>query len=90
MSWTSSFAIFFIVWWIVLFAVLPFGVRNATEAGESAVKGHDAGAPARHGLGWKVTVTTVIAAFVFILVYALLVNGILESIELPFIPDVTE
>ena len=30
----SIIAIFFVVWWIVLFAVLPFGVRTQEEEGE--------------------------------------------------------
>ena len=34
MAWTTAAAIYFIIWWVVLFAVLPFGVRNASEAGE--------------------------------------------------------
>ncbi len=33
MSWVSSLAIFFIIWWTALFAVLPFGVRNSAETG---------------------------------------------------------
>lgn len=88
MSLLSSFAIFFIIWWLVLFAVLPFGVRNAHEAGEKVPDGHDSGAPVTHGLTWKFTVTTIVAAALFVLVYALLGSGALESLELPFIPDV--
>jgi predicted secreted protein len=32
MAWTTAAAIYFVIWWIVLFTVLPFGVRNASEA----------------------------------------------------------
>ena len=28
----TYFAIYFLIWWIVLFAVLPWGVRNQEEA----------------------------------------------------------
>ena len=31
---SSALAIYFVLWWIVLFAVLPFGVRNQDEAGD--------------------------------------------------------
>ena len=34
MSLVSAIAIYFIIWWVCLFVVLPFGVRNAHEAGE--------------------------------------------------------
>ena len=64
MSITTIIAIYFLVWWIVLFAVLPFGVRSQHEGGE-IVPGTDPGAPAVHrvwrSLGW----TTVIATVVF-------------------------
>jgi predicted secreted protein len=78
MSWTSALAIYFIIWWTTLFAVLPFRVRNAHEAGEAVAEGHDAGAPVSHGLLWKAKVTTVVASVVFALVYFAIVNGGME------------
>ena len=33
MSIASAIAIYFIIWWLCLFVVLPFGVRNAHESG---------------------------------------------------------
>ena len=33
---SALLAIYFVLWWIVLFATLPFGVRNSVEAGEEA------------------------------------------------------
>jgi len=35
MSLTLSIAIYFVIWWIVLFAVLPIGVRTQGEMGLS-------------------------------------------------------
>ncbi len=37
-------AIFLTIWWIVLFAVLPLGVRSLHEDGETP-EGSDPGAP---------------------------------------------
>ncbi|MCO5065493.1 MAG: DUF1467 family protein [Rhizobiaceae bacterium] len=34
MSWFSAFAIYFVVWWLVLFAVLPWGLKTQDEDGE--------------------------------------------------------
>jgi predicted secreted protein len=34
MPLTTALAIFFLIWWVVLFAVLPFGVRSQHEEGE--------------------------------------------------------
>ncbi|MGL4496733.1 MAG: DUF1467 family protein, partial [Beijerinckiaceae bacterium] len=30
----SLIAIYFVIWWIILFAVLPFGVRSQVEEGK--------------------------------------------------------
>lgn len=87
MSWVSMAAIYFIIWWIVLFAVLPFGIRNANEAGNTVEEGNDAGAPVLHGLRWKAMVTTLIAAAVFALVYVLLGDGLATFANLPFFRD---
>ena len=61
MTWTSSIVMFVIIWWMVFFAVLPWGIRRA---GDEAL-GHDAGAPARPRLALKAAVTTGIAVLLF-------------------------
>ena len=61
---SSAFAIYFVVWWITLFAVLPFGVHSQQESGEVA-PGTDPGAPAAHLVWRKLLWTTVTAAVVF-------------------------
>ena len=43
----SAIAIYFIIWWVCLFVVLPFGVKNAHEAGETVEQGNEHGAPVR-------------------------------------------
>ena len=42
----SFIAIYFVVWWTILFAVLPFGVRTQEEEGE-VVLGSERSAPHR-------------------------------------------
>lgn len=69
-------AIYFVIWWITLFAVLPFGVRNAHEAGTEVEEGHDAGAPVLPWLMLKAAVNTVIAAAVFAGVYWAYTHGV--------------
>lgn len=53
----SQFFIFLIIWWLVLFAVLPWGIRRQ----ESGDAGHDPGAPANPMLLKKALITTLIA-----------------------------
>jgi predicted secreted protein len=61
---STGFAIYFVMWWIVLFLTLPFGVRSQHEDGEGA-PGTDPGAPVATGMGGKLIWTTVISAAVF-------------------------
>jgi predicted secreted protein len=64
MNWFFAVAVYFIIWWMTLFLVLPFGVRSQQDEGER-VLGTVASAPARHRalrtFGW----TTIIAAVIF-------------------------
>ncbi len=68
MSVTTAIAIYFIIWWVVLFAVLPFGVRSQQESGAVA-PGTDPGAPAVPQLMRKLTWTTIVASVVFALCF---------------------
>lgn len=65
-SLTTAIAIYFIIWWTVLFAVLPFGVRSQEESGAVA-PGTDPGAPAIPKLWRKLVWTTLAASVVFAL-----------------------
>lgn len=60
MQVATFFAIFFIVWWLCLFMVLPFGVRNQVDEG-GHIQGTDPGAPARFRLWPKLLWTTLLA-----------------------------
>jgi predicted secreted protein len=66
MSLATSIAIYFLIWWVVLFAVLPWGVRSQHEGGEIA-PGSDPGAPTIPRLKRKLVWTTIVAALVFAL-----------------------
>ena len=66
-----AIAIYFTMWWIVLFAVLPFGVKSQDESGQ-VVKGTDPGAPVATGLAKKAAWTTLISAALFIALVAYL------------------
>jgi predicted secreted protein len=61
---TTAFAIYFIIWWVVLFAVLPWGVRSQEESGE-VVPGSDPGAPNLPKLLQKLIWTTIVSLVVF-------------------------
>lgn len=64
MTLPMGIATYFTMWWIVLFAVLPFGVHSHDEEG-TTVPGTDPGAPVRPRLLLKAAWTTVISAVLF-------------------------
>jgi predicted secreted protein len=64
MAITTVLAIYFIIWWVVLFAVLPWGVHSQDESGE-VTPGTEPGAPAVHRVWIKLMWTTIIASIVF-------------------------
>ena len=63
-SIATAFAIYFVVWWLVLFLTLPFGVRSQHEDGEGA-PGTDPGAPVLARMGGKLIWTTILSAVMF-------------------------
>jgi predicted secreted protein len=63
-SISTALAIYFVLWWIVLFVTLPFGVRSQHEDGESS-PGTDPGAPIASAMGRKLIWTTLISAAVY-------------------------
>lgn len=66
MSLTTGIAIYFVLWWIVLFAVLPWGIRSQEESG-AVVPGTDPGAPTLPMLRRKLVWTTVASGVIFAL-----------------------
>lgn len=68
MSLLPSLAIFFVIWWLCLFVVLPFGIKSQHETGE-VVPGSEAGAPHRPQLLRRAFATTLLAAVIFSGVY---------------------
>ena len=64
MNWPIGIAIYLTVWWKILFAVLPWGVRSQEET-DAIVPGTEPGAPVSPLLIKKAIATTVVAAIVF-------------------------
>jgi predicted secreted protein len=65
MSAPLSVVVFFTIWWVALFAVLPFVVDRRAGPGADAPPGVDLGAPAAPRLLRTALWTTLVAAIVF-------------------------
>jgi predicted secreted protein len=59
---TTAIAIYFLIWWVMLFAVLPWGVRSQ---GDDGPPGTDPGAPVVPRLLVKLMWTTIAASLVY-------------------------
>ena len=57
-------AIFYIVWFVSLFAILPIGIRTQSDAGEY-IQGTSAGAPINAKAGRIAALTTIVASVAF-------------------------
>lgn len=67
MSWATGLMVYLVLWWTVLFAVLPLGVRRAENPGE----GQDRGAPERPELMRKAIITSIVTAVLWLGFYFL-------------------
>ena len=64
MSVSFAIAIYVVIWWTVLFAILPIGVRTQDEDG-AIVPGTPESAPTRPRLLRVVLLTTLVSGLVF-------------------------
>lgn len=76
MYWATGLATYVIIWWLVMFMVLPWGVRRIEP--EDLKRGDDSGAPANPNMLIKVAVTTVASGVIFGLVYLVVISGVIS------------
>ena len=66
----GAIAIYFVVWWTVLFVILPVRISSQAEVGQ-VTAGSDPGAPASPAVRERAIWTTIVSVVVFALVAAL-------------------
>jgi predicted secreted protein len=74
MTWFGGIVVYVIVWWMVLFAVLPWGNRPP----EAPEPGHATSAPEKPRLLLKFGVTTLIATVIFLGVWWLMESDLIS------------
>ncbi len=85
MSVTTAIAIYFLVWWLTLFAVLPFGIRSQHE--EETTPGTDPGAPVLPRIASKLVWTTLVSAAIFAVMYVAYVYRLVDFDMIPGLPN---
>ena len=78
MNIVTGAAVYFIIWWITLFMVLPFGVQSDTNVQD----GNDLGAPAKHRILFKMGINTIIATTLWLVVFIIDVYDIISIQDL--------
>ena len=62
MGWATGVMVYLVIWWTVLFAILPLGVKRVENPG----RGQEHGSPERPQLVRKAVITTIVAAVLWI------------------------
>jgi predicted secreted protein len=75
MNWYAIFAIYFLMWVISAFIMLPFGIRTPNETGEVLLKGQADSAPSNFRPAVVMLRATLLATILFGLYYANFVQG---------------
>jgi len=65
----TSISVYLVIWWVTLFAVLPWGVQSHHEAGIDLKDGGDPGAPVNPNIKKKFLITTAISAGIFAVIW---------------------
>lgn len=74
MGLISGIAVYVLIWWVVLFTVLPWKVRPPVKPG----MGHATSAPKAPNLGIKFLVTSLISGVVWVIIYVLIQKGFID------------
>ncbi len=77
-----AIGIYVVCWWVVLFAILPIGVRTQFDEGHVEPGTADS-APIAPRLVPKLIATTVIAALVFAVFYVVIERGLITLEDIP-------
>lgn len=60
----TAFAVFFLIWWVMLFAILPFGMRTQEEE-KDVTLGTASSAPSGRHIGRALLINTVVSLLIF-------------------------
>ncbi len=72
MHWFTAFVLFMMVWWTLLFTILPIGVRPQTDADSTTGW---RGAPTRPMIWRKVLITTAVSLVVWGAIMLVITSG---------------
>ena len=81
MGLTGSIIVYVLIWWVIFFSVLPFGVQSNKEVFKEKIEGIDPGAPKNPKIAKKFLITTLITTLIFLVIYYLININVLNLRE---------
>ncbi|MCH8213307.1 MAG: DUF1467 family protein [Proteobacteria bacterium] len=80
MGWATGTAVYLVIWWLVIFMVLPWGAKSVIDE-DDVKKGHAPGAPKNPRMVLKIAITTVISGALWGIVYTVIDSGVISFRE---------
>ena len=77
MNWFSALVVWLIIWWLVLFIILPIGIRGQAEEND-IVEGSEPGAPHTLDIKRKFIQTTIIASILWVVACGVILSGLVS------------
>ncbi len=84
MAITSAIVLFFVIWFMVLFVVLPIGVRTQGDEND-VVPGTLPGSPVNFRIRRTFAIVTLISTVLFVIIAGIILSGVLRISELGWI-----
>jgi predicted secreted protein len=85
MTLGTAIAIYFLIWWTVLFVTLPIGVTTQRDEA-NIVAGTEPGAPVAPMLKKKAILTTLISTAIFLVFWGIRASGVSLEMALKSFP----
>jgi predicted secreted protein len=82
LTWYNNLVAFIMIYMVMLFCVLPIGVKTSQEAGEEMLPGQADSAPANPRLGFKFLLTFAISCVIFGIYYVIGTYDLLDVTDL--------
>ena len=73
MTWFTGIMVYVVIWFVVLLATLPWGIRMP----DKVEPGHASGAPANPRLWLKAGIASVVALLVWLIVFYIIENDLI-------------
>ena len=70
----SGIVVYVLIWWMIFFCTLPFGIKNIDKPQDGAMPG----APINPGLKKKAIATTIISTVLWVIAYFLITSNLIS------------